>query len=97
MKIDVQTCRLIRHKIALPPLTCTILRFLFSVTDPKSVLKAPPGLTSIKEKNLSYSFIHEVYGKNAYRTKLIQIQKGFEKSFKLTFLVCLPLMKLSGH
>ena len=27
-----------------------------------------PGLTSIEEKCLSYSFIYEVYGKNAYHT-----------------------------
>ena len=38
-----------------------------------------PGLTSIEAKCLSYSFIYEIYGKNAYHTKFKQNLKSVLK------------------
>ena len=47
-------------------------------------MKGLPGLTSIEEKCSSYSFINEIYGKNAYHRKFTQNLK-------------MPRLKLSGH
>ena len=44
-----------------------------------------PGLTSIEEKCLSYSFIYEVYGKNDYHRTFIQNLKSVLKVFNEHF------------
>ena len=44
-----------------------------------------PGLTSIEKKCLTYSFIYEVYGKNAYHRKFIQNLKSVLKVFNEHF------------
>ena len=41
-----------------------------------------PGLTSIKEKYLSYNFMYGVYGKNAYHTIVIQNLKTVLNAFR---------------
>ena len=53
-----------------------------------SFKKLYPGLTSIEKVFLSYSFIHEVYGKKAGHTKFIQKLKSVLKLLINNF-VCL--------
>ena len=42
-----------------------------------SEMNTIPGLTFIEEKCLSYSFINEVYGKNAYHINFVQNLRKF--------------------
>ena len=60
------------------------------------ILTKKPGLKSIEEKCLSYSFIHEVYENDAYHTNFIQNLKIVKKNFNEHFRF-FAFLKLSGQ